>query len=86
MKLSNKILTEEDVKDILYESDFEHIKDNVFQSCNYEEEVEVKLVGNKLRHLISWIYRYYEKKAGESGENRGKGKLRQDIKGLLEIN
>jgi len=30
MKLSNKILTEEDVKDILYESDFEHIKDNVF--------------------------------------------------------
>ena len=85
MKLSEKILTEENVKDILYEVEFEHIEGSIFWSCDYEEEVEIKLPGNKLSNLIRWIYNYYTKKAGEYGEIRGKSELRQNIKSLLGI-
>lgn len=85
MKLSEKILTKEDVKDILFEVEFEHVEDNKYWSCDYEEEVEVILPGNKLSNLIRWIYNYYTRKAGEYGVIRGKSELRQSIKSLLRI-
>ena len=85
MNLLDQVLSEKDVKDILYEAEFEHIEGGMFWSCNYEERVEVKLVGNKLHNLIRWIISYYTKKAGEYGESRRKSELRQSIKSLLRI-
>lgn len=85
MKLSEKILTEEDVKDILANSGFEHVLDNIYWSTVWEIETKVTLRGNKLAHLIDWIVDFSEKRGEHTGYRHGKYEIITGMKTLFEI-
>ncbi len=85
MKLSDKIITEDDVKDILTHSGFEYVGGNRYWSNDYEEEVVVAITGKTLVHLICWIYRFYSEQERSIGHSYGKSEIASGIKKLLEI-
>ena len=85
MKLSDRIITEEDVKDILTHNGFECIENNVYWSYDYEVEVTVSVSGRTLSHLISWIYKFYAKYERSIGHSYGQYEIINGIKKLLEI-
>ncbi len=85
MKLSDKKLTEDDVKDILIHNAFEYIEDNKYWSHAYEVEVKVSLSGNTLSHLIDWICKFYAENERHIGQSYGKSKVIHEIKKILEI-
>jgi hypothetical protein len=86
--LSQKILTQKQVDDILSNCGFEKCKQypNTFWSHDFECEVDVMLAGNTLSDLISWIKRFNYEKGEQYGKIEGKYKVINGIKNLLEIN
>jgi hypothetical protein len=85
MKLSDRKITEDDVKDILLNSGFAHVRDNVFWSIDFETNITVALNGNTLTHLICWIYKFYAKEEREWGKIYGENNIKIGIKTLLGI-
>lgn len=81
----NKILTKEEVKEILISQDFIYIGFDHYKSLIAHDTVKVDLAGKTLKDVIHWLINYTFHKASGLGYERGQQVFSTRLKSLMDI-